>query len=303
MLPKALEIHLRSCRPGRIIGEKLKSHSGKAGGNLGASSNPHEIARRPGSAPRSAGAARRRATPGSRERRVPIRERIAQHARLGSESEARGRGGGGGGGFDFGDVVVAEPGGRSDRRSSNSAPGSDQLLERNGSSSRLASSAAKHLGVESRRSASSVFASGESSPSAMSGGEWHEAFDPKSGRNFYYNANGETRWTLPRAGPKDSDSRPSPDALSHDVTRGSASGSMSERNTAREDRGTPKTRGSRDSDGGRAGGGLASDSSRISKLESKVATLENQLANAMAEIARLTKVMGKFQAVFAGGSD
>ena len=55
MLPKALEIHLRSCRPGRLIGEKLMSHSGKAGGNLGPSgNNPHEAMarRRPGSAPR-----------------------------------------------------------------------------------------------------------------------------------------------------------------------------------------------------------------------------------------------------------
>jgi hypothetical protein len=299
MLPKALEIHLRSCRPGRLIGEKLMSHSGKAGGNLGAGgNNPHEAAsatrRRPGSAPR-------RGTPNSLQKRVPIRERIAQHARMSN-------GGGGNGGFNLDDVVVAESGGGGDihrRRSANSAPAtSDQpQMYSKASSSRFASSAAQHLGMETSTSSSS--SSMVSADPYTTGGEWHEAYDPKSGRNFYYNAQGETRWTLPSARPDRGDTPPSPDVLSHDMAEQSLSASMSARqNGSRPARRTPVGgHGRGGGSGGGGGGGSSADAQRISQLEHKVVALEDQLSDAVEEIARLSRVMKKFQAVFASGGE
>lgn len=296
MLPKALEIHLRSCRPDRLIGTKLKAHSGKAGGNLGQKGNPHEIARRPGTAPRTVGSVGRRGTPNSSRERLSVRDRL-EARRTDSGSGLKGRNSKGG--FDFDNVVVKEPS-SSPRASSSSPPyntssatpsSSYSPSNPSTSTSRFAKSAARHLSMES-----SATKSKESSASSADSSEaWHEAFDPKSGRNFYYNARGETRWTLPGKSMRTNSSSdkksspPSPDVLSRDIAERSRSSFLS----ARKD--TPTNESPRDLPPRAANG----DSKRISNLENKVARLEEQLSHATSEIARLNKMMNKFQAVFA----
>ncbi len=227
-LPKPLEIHLKSCRPGRLIGTKLKAHSGKAGGNLGAGANP--ASKRPGSAPRpgvtgnrgggggGGGRTGRGEGAGGRRERVPIRERLeARRLSGGRGGGSGGGGGGGGGGFEM--LNEDDDGGGDGSRYGRRAPSTAPSSSASGYSSSIAASAARHLAMDSGAgSRRDDYEDGDGGGGGGRGGsgdhdddddlfeapppreEWHEAFDPKSGRNFYYNASGETRWTLPAKG-------------------------------------------------------------------------------------------------------
>ena len=329
-LPEPLKIHLRSCRPGRLIGEKLKAHSGKAGGNLGLKADPRNInydrPKTTGSGERGRGGGGRR---GGSAERVSLRDRIAAAAGGKHHHDADGD--------DFGQVIL-EGGYDEHGVPPRSAPTKTTMKTtmKSSSSSALARSGALQMRMRqspSGRGVAEISTSTESRREYGSGGgsggggspsekgtqqdQWHEAWDPKSGRDFYYNNKGETRWTLPPHSnitlhhPGDSPSR----SVTHKNTSNVAAAKEDnnenhhhhhhfeeedhveeededemEREKKRERERQSRTRRVVDQE---------ESEFRVQTLEKKVNTLEDKLEWAVSEIDRLSKQLKKFQRAFA----
>jgi hypothetical protein len=331
-----LQIHLRSCRPGRLIGEKLKAHSGKAGGNLGKEADPRRR-RRPGTTPHSDNQPRRR------NERIPISElrKMGRNNALSSDGGSRS-------GERVDDYVAMEP--------PRTAPSSSTTFSSSSSSSsrgKRETSPLMHSGVmqmklnkignaknvfdlekddldqydyrkgvekgrdgvndsrgiqdkngggrhnqssgrdgrgnrepsnyvaDDHRSRSNWHSSSSESAAAIDKTDvntgdaipeqWHEAWDPKSGRDFYYNNKGETRWTLPE--PDDSLKRSTAKISDSNNAATTSRTALENSNTKINDR-------------------------RVMVLEERVDDLEEKLDWAISEIDRLSRKLQKFQNVF-----
>ena len=317
-----LKIHMRSCRPGRLIGERLMKNSGKAGGNLGLKADPRNSKHRPGTAPqgRNRNSSERR---NKRADRIPIRERMAAMQRRGGGNIAQEN-----------TYQVMEP----PRSAPHSAPHSG--------SSTNARSALSHSGrMQMQTSPSSVVDEEEdeleldhvdhvnekevidgwdqeadeqdtnhnnrneyekgNSEDVNGSEQWHEAWDPKSGRDFYYNNKGETRWTLPKKASETSvpissnkkrNGRAGNGSASIEHKLENASSATIERVSARR---VESNRRTHDQEGHVNGRGREKDNSRIEVLENKVASLEDKLDWALGEIDKLSSKLGKLYKAFA----
>jgi hypothetical protein len=319
-LAEPLKIHMRSCRPGRLIGEKLKAHSGKAGGNLGLKADPRSRAR-PGSAPRpnqgSGGGRNKRAE------RIPIRERMAA-----AMQERAARGSGRAMAKHENTYEVLEPPRTAPSSSTSSTKPS--AFARSGALQMQTSSGQNQvqgqeqheLGYE-RREVTQQEKGSEGGSSCSSNNnnnnsagqvqeQWHEAWDPKSGRDFYYNNKGETRWTLPK-GSRDNammmeglnvhvlDKQNTRDVTSTKSTPVSNSKRISNR------AGSSSIERKLESGSGgsahkhkerRQHRGEDNEDTRVQVLEDKVANLEDKLDWAVGEIERLSSKLKKFYKAF-----
>ena len=275
-LPRPLKIHLKSCRPGRLIGERLKAHSGKAGGNLGLEKNPHRSPKiRPGSA-RSA--PRRKLGEKPKDLSFPKSDAQPTNSRSIGKRQKR-------------SSVLQSAGAGSVQKTSDAgySGGHSGTLSYNG---RAKSGRAT--------TAPSMSSTGADRASALKEGvhqEWQEAYDPDSGRNFYYNAQGETRWTLPTFHPRDDAEDDFADSHRCDVRRAFNSADAhgdTESTTIRRGRGIVENESNHSVESGDV------EDSRVVMLEKKVSKLSEQLAWAVDEIHKLRDVMEGFKNVFRG---